>query len=122
MRVLMAVPQQEMRTALGLLLSQEPDIRLVGASRDSHELLANLEALRPDVLLLDCDLPGLPTAELLAQINAHDANPKVLVMCSRIAGGQAAVAGGTYTFIDKTSHPRQLLTALHVLRLESEYE
>ena len=122
MRVLMAVPRQEMRTALGLLLSQEPDIRLVGAPGNSHELLSCLEALCPDVVLLDCDLPGLPTAELLAQIKAQDAKLKVLVLCSRIDRGQAAVAAGARTFVDMTSHPRRLLTALHVLQLESEYE
>jgi DNA-binding NarL/FixJ family response regulator len=122
MRVLMAVSRQEMRTALGLLLSQEPDIRLVGAPGNSHELLANLERLRPDVVLLDCDLPGLPTAELLAPIKAQDAKLKVLVLCSRIEEGQAAVTAGARTFVEKTSHPRQLLTALHVLQLESEYE
>ena len=122
MRVLMAVPVQDMRTALGLLLSQEPDIRLVGAPGNSHELLGSLEALRPDVVLLDCDLPGLSTAELLAQIKAYDTKLKVLVLCSRIEGGRAAVAAGARTFVEKTSHPRQLLTALHVLKLESEYE
>lgn len=122
MRVLMAVPLQEMRTALGLLLSQEPDIGLVGAPGNSHELLASLEALRPDVVLLDYDLPGLPAADLLPQIKAHDAKLQVLVLCSRIEEGRAAVAAGARTFVDKTSHPRQLLTALHVLQLESEYE
>ena len=122
MRVLIAVPRQEMRTALGLLLSQEPDIRLVGAPGNSHELLGSLGALRPEVVLLDCNLPGLPTAELLAQIKAHEAKLKVLVLCSRIEEGQAAVTAGARTFVEKTSHPRQLLTALHVLQLESEYE
>jgi len=122
MRVLIAVPRQEMQTALGLLLSGEPDICLVGAPRNSHELLASLEALRPDVVLLDCDLPGLPMADLLAQINTHDSNPNVLIMCSTIEEGQATVATGAQRFVDKTAHPRQLLTALHVLQLESEYE
>jgi DNA-binding NarL/FixJ family response regulator len=122
MRVLIAVPRQEMRTALGLLLSQEPDIRLVGAPGSSHELLASLEHLRPDVVLLDCELPGLPTADLLAQLYAHDANLKVLILCSRIEREQAEVAAGTRACVDRTAHPRQLLTALHILQLESEYE
>jgi two-component system response regulator DesR len=111
-----------MQTALCVLLSQEPDICLVGAPRNSHELLASLEALRPDVVLLDCDLPGLPTDELLAKINAHDSNLNVLILCSIIGQEQAAAATGALRFVDKTAHPRQLLTALHVLQLESEYE
>jgi two-component system response regulator DesR len=122
MRLLIAVPRQEMRSALGLLLSQEPEIRIVGAPGNSQELLAGLEAVRPDVVLLDCELPGLPTADLLARLYAYDANLKVLILCSKTERAQAAVAAGAHGFVDKTSHPRQLLTALHVLQLESEYD
>jgi len=122
MRVLMAVPRQEMRSALGLLLSQEPDIRLVGVPGNSQELFASLEVVRPDVVLLDCELPGLPTSDLLAQLYARNANLKVLILCSKIEREQAAVAAGVRAFVDRTAHPRQLLTALRILQLESGYE
>ena len=122
MRLLIAVRQQEMRAALGFLLSQEADMRVVGEAANSQELLACLEVVRPDVMLLDCELPGLPTANLLAQLYAPDANLKVLILCSRTGREQAAPAAGARAFVDKTSHPRQLITALRVLQLESEYE
>lgn len=122
MRVLIADRRQEIRAALGLLLSQEPDIRVVGEAGNSQELLAGLEAVRPDVVLLDCALPGLPTADLLAQLHARDSNLRVLILCSKTEREQAALAAGVRTFIDKTAHPKQLVTALRVLQLESEYE
>jgi DNA-binding NarL/FixJ family response regulator len=122
MRVLIAVPRQEMCAALGLLLSQEPDIRVVGESGNSRELLASLEVVRPDLVLLDCDLPGLPMVDLLTELYAHDANLKVLILCSETEREQAALAAGVRTLVDRTSHPRHLLTALRVLQLESEYE
>ena len=122
MRVLMAVSRQEMRAALGLLLSQEPGIRVVGAPGNSQELLSSLPDVRPDVVLLDCELPGLPAVDLLAQLYAHAATLKVLVLCSETEREQAALAASACTLVDKTSHPRQLLTALRVLQLESEYE
>ena len=122
MRVLIAIPRQEMCAALGLLLSQEPELLIVGQSGDSQELLDKLEEVRPDLVLLDCELPGLPTAELLAELYARDANLKVLILCSKVERERAALGAGAHTFIDKTSHPRQLVTALHILQLESEYE
>ena len=67
MRLLIAVCQQEMRAALRFLLSQEADMLVVGEAANSQELLACLEVVRPDVMLLDCELPGLPMADLLAQ-------------------------------------------------------
>ena len=122
MRVLIAIPRQEMCAALGLLLSQEPELQIVGQSGDSQELLASLEAARPDVVLLDCTLPGLPTNDLLVQLHVQDPNLKVLILCSKAENERLARAAGARAFIDKTSHPRQLLTALRVLQLESEYE
>jgi DNA-binding NarL/FixJ family response regulator len=122
MRVLIAVPRQEMRAALGLLLSQEPDTRVVGESGNSQELLASLEAVYPDVVLLDCELPGLPTTDLLAQLYAHNPTLRVLILCSKTEREQAAPAAGARTFVDKTVHPKHLVTALRVLQLESEYE
>ena len=122
MRVLIAVPRQEMCAALGFLLSQEPGIRVVGESGNSQELFDRLEAVYPDVVLLDCELPGLPTADLLAQLHAHDSHPKVLVLCSKIERKHAALSAGADAFIDKSAHPKRLVTALRVLTLESEYE
>lgn len=122
MRVLIADGRQEIRAALGLLLSQESEIHVVGESGNSQELLTSIETLCPDVVLLDFELPGLPTADLLAKLYARDASPRVLILCSRTQRAQAALAAGTHTFIDKTAHPRRLVTALRVLQLDSEYE
>jgi DNA-binding NarL/FixJ family response regulator len=122
MRVLIADRRQEVRDALGFLLSQEPDICVAGESGNSQDLLACLELVCPDVVLLDCELPGLPMADLLAQLHAHDSHPKVLVLCSKSARGRAALLAGADTLIDKSAHPRRLVTALRVLQLESEYE
>lgn len=122
MRVLIADRRQEVRDALGFLLSQEPDIRVVAESGNSQELLASLEVVCPDVVLLDCELPGLSTADVLAELNAHDSSPKVLVLCSKTEREPAALSAGAHTFIDKRAHPKRLVTALRVLQLESEYE
>jgi two-component system response regulator DesR len=94
----------------------------VGESGDSQELLASLEVVRPDVVLLDCELPGLATADLLAQLYASEPNLKVLILCSKTERERPAVAAGAYAFIDTTASPRQLLTLLHILHLEREYE
>ena len=122
MRVLIADRRQEVRDALGFLLSQETDICVVGESGNSQELLASLELLCPDVVLLDCELPGLPAADVLARLHAHDSSLKVLVLCSKKEREQAPLSATGFTFIDKSAHPRRLVTALRVLLLESEYE
>ena len=122
MRVLIADRRQEVCDALGFLLSQGPDIHVVGKSENSQALLDSLEVVCPDVVLLDCELPGLPTADLLAQLHAHAPSLKVLVLCSKVERKDAALSAGADAFIDKSAHPKRLVTALRVLQLESEYE
>ena len=125
MRLLIAVRQQEMRAALGFLLSQEADMRVRGRRQQTaEELLACLEVARPDVMLLDCELPGRPDGRFcwpnstpLTPISKCSFSGPIKVERERIVFG-----AGAHTFIDKTSHPRQLVTALRVLQLESEYE
>ena len=45
------------------LLERIPDIRVVGEAADGREALARLEALRPDVVLMDLTMPGLSGLE-----------------------------------------------------------
>ena len=122
MRLLMAGLGQEMGAALRFLLGQEPDICIVGESSNSQELFACMEVVRPDAVLLAHDLPGLPLTELLAELRAHHTKPSVLVLCSVSERERAAAAGGSCVCLDRASHPRQLLTALRVLQLESDHE
>jgi pilus assembly protein CpaE len=59
----------ETREHLAKLLSFEPDIRVVGSAGSGAEAIEMAEALRPDALLLDINMPdmdGIATAEQLA--------------------------------------------------------
>ena len=50
MRVLLADERDQVRSALHVLLNQEPGITVVGQVNDTRSLLAALEATRPDVI------------------------------------------------------------------------
>ena len=61
MRILLADEQTRVRSALQALLQQEPGVNIVGEAREAKELLAQLGATQPDLLLLDWGLPDLTT-------------------------------------------------------------
>jgi chemotaxis response regulator CheB len=46
------------RAAFVQLLEKEPDIEVVGEAADTRMLLEVVQALKPDVLLLDAHMPG----------------------------------------------------------------
>jgi DNA-binding NarL/FixJ family response regulator len=58
-RVLLADDHPTLRLGLRVLLDREPDIEVVAEAETGEEARAKILALRPDVAVLDCQLPGL---------------------------------------------------------------
>jgi two-component system LytT family response regulator len=58
------------RTELRHLLQAFPDVTVVGEARHADEARAQIQALRPDLLLLDVQMPGQTGFELLASLEA----------------------------------------------------
>jgi two-component system, NarL family, response regulator DesR len=63
--LVLAEDQVMMRNALAALLAMEDDIEVVGQVGDGEEALELLRQLRPDVALLDIDMPGLSGLDVL---------------------------------------------------------
>ena len=57
-RVLIAEDQGMVRGALASLLSLEPDVEVVAQVARGDEVLAAALAVRPDIALLDIEMPG----------------------------------------------------------------
>ena len=65
MRVLLADDQMKVRSALRLLLEQEPGLSVVGEAAEAKDLLAQVGTERPDLVLLDWELPDQGGAAIL---------------------------------------------------------
>ncbi len=62
---------QVMRQSYALLLRRMPGVELCGEAASAEEALPELEALQPDLVLIDISLPGLRGDELLAILQAR---------------------------------------------------
>ncbi|MET0390869.1 MAG: response regulator [Polyangiales bacterium] len=65
LRVLVVDDEQHARAKVVRLLRHDPRFETVGEARDGVEALAQIERLRPDLLVLDIQMPGLNGFELL---------------------------------------------------------
>jgi two-component system LytT family response regulator len=65
LRVLVADDEAPARAKLRRLLAADPRFALAGEAADGHAALAQVQALRPDVLILDIQMPGLTGFEVL---------------------------------------------------------
>lgn len=64
-RVLLADDEPAARRGVRQLLAAHPDFVVVGESRHGGEVLAALDALKPDVIFLDIQMPGMDGFEVV---------------------------------------------------------
>ncbi len=120
MRLLIADQQAATRSALKILFREETGLDVIGEAADSQELLALAESHRPDIVLLDWDLPGQPAADLVAALCGLTARPSVVILSGRPEMEPTARAAGADAFVSMCDPPRRLLAALHTIRLQRD--
>ncbi len=81
-RVVIADDHRVVRDGLCYLLSQEPDVEVVGEAGDGRQAVDVAAATGPDVLLLDLYMPGLDGHAVLAELGAAPHRPAVVVLTS----------------------------------------
>ena len=113
MRVLLADDQMQVRSAIRLLLEQEPGFQVVGETADATGLLLAATEKAPDLVLLDWELPGLPAAQLLRLLRYERPFLKIIAMSSRPEVAQLALDMGAHAFLSKSEPPEWVL---HTLR------
>ncbi len=116
MRVLIADDQPQVCSALRLLLMQEPDIAVVGEVEDVEQALERVAGQRPDLVLLDWELPGQNGDSALVELRAAWPELVVIALSGRPEARQAALAAGADAFVSKGDPPEQLLAVVDEYR------
>ena len=98
-RILVVDDHPVVREGLVAVLEDEPDFQVVGAAGAAEEAVAVAARERPDVVLLDLELPGLDGVEALPRLTATPGHPRVLVFTAydtdeRVFGALQAGAAG----------------------------
>lgn len=112
MRIVLADDQASVRSALHLLLAQEPGMEVVAETADATALLLAVAEKGPDLVLLDWELPGLPAAQLLRLLRYERPSLKVVAMSSRPEAHQAALKAHVDAFVSKNEAPQYVLSAI----------
>ncbi|MFJ5549229.1 response regulator [Streptomyces sp. NPDC093225] len=116
-KVLIVDDQVMVREGFSVLLGAMPDIEVVGEAVDGREAIAQVAALRPDVVLMDIRMPVLNGLEATREIVAADADAKVLVLTTFDLDEYVyqALRAGASGFLLKDASARQLADGVRVV-------
>ncbi|GAA4083817.1 response regulator transcription factor [Actinomadura miaoliensis] len=115
-RVLIADDQALVRDGFAMILSDEPDLTVVGEAADGAEAIGKARELRPDVVLMDVRMPHVDGIAATAAI-CRDTDARVLVLTTFDLDEYVyqALRAGASGFLLKDMRRRELVDAVRVV-------
>jgi two-component system response regulator DesR len=110
--VLLAEDQAMVRGALASLLDLEPDLRVVAQAGRGDEALALVDEHRPDVALVDIEMPGLTGLELTERLRGAPTKVLIVTTFGRPGYLRRAMEAGAAGFLLKDAPSDVLADAI----------
>jgi DNA-binding NarL/FixJ family response regulator len=113
-RVLLADDHPALRVGLRVLLDRAPDIEVVGEAGDGETVLAQLEPLHPDVIVLDCQLPDINGMEVARTIKHREPATHIVALSAYDDDGYLAQMHevGAMGYLLKNEAPGRIVEAV----------
>jgi DNA-binding NarL/FixJ family response regulator len=113
-RVLLVDDHAVVRKGMRALLDREPGIEVVGEGENGEQAIHAADRLRPDVILMDLEMPGTGGIEATRQITAQHADMRIVVLTSHAAEEDVfpALKAGALGYLLKHSAPEDVLQAI----------
>ncbi len=119
-RVLIVDDSVVVRLMLQQLIHEDPLLMVAGAEASGHAALNKLDALRPDVVILDVEMPGMSGVETVAAIRTRAPRLPVIMFSSYTEDGAAvtieALSRGASDFVMKPAQTASADAAATLVR------
>lgn len=116
-RIALIDDHELVRTGYRLILSQQPDMEIVGEADDGQAGLLLLRRLEPDVALVDVQMPGLSGIELTDRIRRSKSRTRIVIvsMVSESPFPRRLLAAGASGYVSKGGSAEEMLKAIRVV-------
>jgi DNA-binding NarL/FixJ family response regulator len=119
-RLLIVDDHVAVRQGLQQMFATVPGIEVVGVAADGHQAVTQTSQFRPDVVLMDIEMPNIDGVEATRRIATTHPTSRVVILTasndqSRI---QDALQAGAVSYVPKHGDPDQVVRAVQDVALE----
>jgi two-component system chemotaxis response regulator CheB len=119
-RVLLVDDAVVIRKALSLAIAQDPDLEVAGTAVNGRVALAKFPALKPDIVLLDFEMPEMDGLETVRELRKIDARVPIIMFSSLTERGASvtleALSLGATDYVTKPSNVDMTATLAAISR------
>ncbi|MFL6335887.1 MAG: response regulator [Pyrinomonadaceae bacterium] len=113
LRIIIAEDSNVVRKLLTALLSKIEKVEIIGVAPDGEVALRLIRGLKPDVIILDIEMPYLSGLEVLKEVRKHeDDSTVVIIFTSDEAYRDECLINGANFFLDKVTEFKLLIDIL----------
>jgi len=114
-RILVVDDHPVLRDGVAALLENQTDMVLAGEAGNGSEAVERYNELRPDVTLMDLQMPGMNGVEAIGAIRAVNPQARIIVLTTYAGDAQAvrALKAGAAGYLLKSSLRTELIDAIH---------
>jgi DNA-binding NarL/FixJ family response regulator len=113
-RILVVDDHPVLRDGVAAILENQVDMEMVGEARNGGEAVERFRALRPDVTLMDLQMPGMNGVDAIAAIRSDYPGARIIVLTTYTGDVQAvrALKAGAVGYLLKNSLRTELIDAI----------
>lgn len=116
-RILTVDDHPVLRKGIAALVNAELDMKLVAEASDGQEAIEKFRLYRPDVTLMDLQMPGLNGIEAIERIQSEFPDARIIVLTTYSGDAQVsrALKAGARAYILKRQVHRELLETIRAV-------
>ncbi|HZW09407.1 MAG TPA: response regulator transcription factor, partial [Phycisphaerales bacterium] len=101
--------------ALGRCINAEPSLKWLGAVSDGNEAIETAQRLRPDVILMDIDMPGFDTFRMVEELAEKLPDTRVVMLSGHVDREylKRALDAGAWGYLSKAEETDVLIDGVH---------
>ncbi|WP_119326814.1 response regulator transcription factor [Companilactobacillus musae] len=113
--IYIAEDQEMLNSALSAILDLEDDFEIIGNATDGQMAFQEITTLKPDIAILDIEMPNLTGLEVAQELRLNHQNIKIIILTTfaRKKYFESAVASEVNAYLLKDSPTDKLVDTIH---------